>query len=196
MHADDKKSKAQLIRELQALRRVDAEGRRRLKPAPENVSARRKPGQQTAEALQMAQVIIDRSPVILFRRMAGDPPRLVYVSDNIKQFGYTADDFYSGKIAFREIVHPQDDVRVAEEIKAFTTRDVEEYTQYYRIVTRDGRTRWVEDQTTVSGMTRATRPITRVSSSISPNADRPKPNCAKARKSTAVSWRPPARDSC
>ncbi|MGB5985247.1 MAG: SpoIIE family protein phosphatase, partial [Desulfobacterales bacterium] len=100
-------------------------------------------------ALQMAQVIIDRSPVILFRRIAGAESHLVYVSENIKQWGYTADDFYSEKISFPDIVHPEDDQRVDREVKQFTGQDVEEYTQYYRIVTQAGQTRWVEDQTSV-----------------------------------------------
>jgi sigma-B regulation protein RsbU (phosphoserine phosphatase) len=97
----------------------------------------------------LAQVIIDRSPVILFRRDAGEDHKLVYVSDNIKQYGYSADDFYSGRITFKDIVHPEDSERIGSEIEAYTERDLEEYTQYYRIVTQDGRTRWVEDQTSV-----------------------------------------------
>jgi sigma-B regulation protein RsbU (phosphoserine phosphatase) len=87
--------------------------------------------------------------VVLFRRLAGDKPKLVYVSDNIRQMGYAPNDFIEEKILFREIVHPDDMDRVSEEIKGYTEDDVEEYTQFYRIMTRDGRTRWVEDQTSV-----------------------------------------------
>ena len=39
----------------------------------------------TEEALRMAEVIVDRSPTILFRRKADEKSTLVYVSKNILQ---------------------------------------------------------------------------------------------------------------
>ena len=81
---------------------------------------------QTEEALRMAEVIIDNSPAILFRRSAGSDPRLAYVSDNVRQLGYTAEEFMSGKITFREIVHPDDEERVGQEIRYHTEKDVDQ----------------------------------------------------------------------
>ena len=104
---------------------------------------------RTEEKLRLAQVIIDKSPVILFRRVAGDKPRLVYVSDNICQMGYTAQEFLEEKIYFKDIVHPDDSERLGEEIKQYAEEDAEEYTQFYRMMTKDGQVRWVEDQTSV-----------------------------------------------
>ena len=104
---------------------------------------------QTEEALKMAQVIIDRSPVVLFRRVAGDDPRLIYVSNNVIQFGYTAEEFLNNEIHFKDIVHPDDFERLAEEITGYAAEDVEEYTQFYRMITKTGDVRWVEDQTGV-----------------------------------------------
>jgi len=62
----------------------------------------------TEEALRMAEVIVDRSPTILFRRKADDKSTLVYVSNNIQQLGYTAETFLSGRMHFKYIVHPDD----------------------------------------------------------------------------------------
>jgi sigma-B regulation protein RsbU (phosphoserine phosphatase) len=104
---------------------------------------------KTEEALRMAEMIVDRSPVILFRRLAGEDPQLEYVSENIRQFGYSAEQFLSGEIMFREIVHPGDMDRVAGEIGEHAEADVEEYTQVYRCLTKSGEVRWVEDQTSV-----------------------------------------------
>jgi sigma-B regulation protein RsbU (phosphoserine phosphatase) len=104
---------------------------------------------QTKEALRMAEVIIDNSPAILFRRVAGEDPRLIYVSDNIRQMGYTAEEFFSGRVQFKDIVHPDDKERVGAEIKGYAERDVEEYTQVYRMFTKNGDVRWVEDRTSV-----------------------------------------------
>ena len=166
MKPDSDKSKDELIQELQEFRRRAAEAdtlRRRLETEEKQRNefklkrhdqSRPEPGElsqrdQTTEALRMAQVIIDKSPVILFRRLAGDDPRLMYVSENISRFGYSADRFLSGQTVFRDIVHPGDSERTIAEIKEYARKNVEEYTQFYRIVTSKGDIRWVEDQTTV-----------------------------------------------
>lgn len=102
-----------------------------------------------SEALEMAQVIIDHSPVILFRRKAGDDPTLFYVSDNISRFGYAAEELLSGELMFREIVYEEDQDRIKEEIEGYATQNIENYNQMYRIKTRKGNIRWIEDRTSV-----------------------------------------------
>ena len=104
---------------------------------------------QTEEALHLAEVIIAQSPVVLFRRKAGKKPTPVYVSSNISQFGYSAEDLLSGRVRFTQLVHPDDRDLLVKEIRQFTEADVEEYTQSYRILTRGGEVRWVQDQTSV-----------------------------------------------
>ncbi|MGD9279715.1 MAG: SpoIIE family protein phosphatase [Desulfobacterales bacterium] len=142
MKTDKNKTKDELIRELEALRKqIEANTVCFEKECRERC--------RTEEELQLAQVIIDNSPVVLFRRLAGDNPRLVYVSDNIRQIGYTAREFLEEKIHFKDIVHPDDFERIGKEIKHYAEADVEEYNQFYRIMTKDGQVRWVEDQTSV-----------------------------------------------
>ena len=142
MKSDKDKTKDELVEELKELRaRFDLRTRELEKECLDR--------DQTKEALRMAEVIIDNSPAILFRRLAGDEPRLVFVSDNIRQIGYTAEEFMNHKISFRDIVHPDDIEKLREEIEYFVEKDVEEYTQIYRIVTKSGEICWVEDQTSV-----------------------------------------------
>lgn len=142
MKSDKNKTKGELLRELQAIKKQFAEHMRSF----EHECVERC---QTEEALRLAQVIIDNSPAILFRRIAGDQPKLVYVSDNIRQIGYTAEEFLDGKILYKDVVHPDDLERLGREIRQYARDDLEEYTQVYRIITRDGQTRWVEDRTSV-----------------------------------------------
>jgi sigma-B regulation protein RsbU (phosphoserine phosphatase) len=166
MKTDLEKSKDELVQEIIYLRRKAAEAdqlRRRLDDLRKSCDELEKScavrteelnkecfrRDQTEEALRMAEMIVDRSPVILFRRLAGEQPRLEYVSDNIRQMGYTSEEFLSGEIMFRDILHPDDMERVREEIHGYAEADVEEYTQVYRCLTRDGDVRWVEDQTSV-----------------------------------------------
>ena len=166
MTTDQGKTKSELIAELARVRR-QADQAKKLKQQLKGLQAecgglqRRCDEQtralrqectlrdQTEEALRLAEMIIARSPVVLFRRLAGDHPTLVYVSSNISQFGYSDRDFVDGKIRFSQIVHPEDRHRLLEQVKQFAEADVEEYTQSYRILTRSGEVRWVEDQTSV-----------------------------------------------
>jgi sigma-B regulation protein RsbU (phosphoserine phosphatase) len=166
MKSDSDKTKNELVEELSYLKRRAAEAdelRRRLadvqksytelqdryEARTEEFTKECTQRDQTEEALRMAEVIVERSPVVLFRRLAGEDPRLIYVSDNIRQMGYTAEELLSGRRLFRDIVYPDDMERVRDEIMAYAEKDVEEYTQYYRVYTKDGDIRWVEDQTSV-----------------------------------------------
>jgi len=108
--------------------------------------------EQDAQNFKHSSLIIDKSPVILFRRLASEKlkqRKMVYVSENISRFGYTADDFMSNRIMFRDIVHPDDTERTKKEIQDYVSKNIESYKQIYRIVTRDGEARWIEDHTSV-----------------------------------------------
>jgi sigma-B regulation protein RsbU (phosphoserine phosphatase) len=149
MRADEAKSKAELLAELNQLRQAHEALKRKVADQAATFSEACQARSETEEALRLANVIIDRSPVILFRREAGESGRLVYISENFRQLGYDPEDFISGKNLFKEIVHSDDADRVREEIMAFAEKDLEEYTQIYRVVAPDGKVHWVEDQTSV-----------------------------------------------
>ena len=105
-----------------------------------------------AQALQLAEMIIDNSPAILFRRKAAEDVKerkMVYVSPNISRFGYQAEDFLENRMMFRQIVYSGDIDLITEEIKEHVSKGIENYSQTYRIVTKDGELRWVEDRTSV-----------------------------------------------
>lgn len=104
------------------------------------------------QALRLAEVIIDNSPAILFRRRAAEElkdRKMVYVSPNISRFGYEAEDFLEDRIMFRQIVNPEDHAKIAKEIQEYTSKGIEDYSQTYRIVTQNGELRWVEDRTSI-----------------------------------------------
>ncbi len=105
--------------------------------------------QQLEKKLSMSQLIVDRSPVVLFRRLAGEKPTLEYISDNIKQFGYSPEEFLQGKLDYRDIIHPDDFESLRSQIKHYATMDVEEYSHTYRILTKKREVRWIVDQTSV-----------------------------------------------
>ena len=52
--------------------------------------------------IQQANAIVEQSPVILYRRKVVDDmlDEILYVSENVAQYGYTAEDFTSGRVPF------------------------------------------------------------------------------------------------
>ncbi|MGA9398852.1 MAG: HD domain-containing phosphohydrolase [Anaerolineaceae bacterium] len=97
-----------------------------------------------SEKLRLEE-IVNRSPAVAFIWQAAEGWPVEFVSDNIRQFGYKPQDFYSGKMSYASIVHPDDLERVSSEVKSYTRKKVAEFTREYRIVTHDKQIRWVDD---------------------------------------------------
>ena len=80
-------------------------------------------------------------------KIGGDWPAL-YVSPTIHGFlGYTDKEFYAGRVQYKQIIHPDDRTRVTQEVERYLTKGIEEFTQEYRLVTKDGQILWVVDHT-------------------------------------------------
>lgn len=104
---------------------------------------------KTEQALLLANLVVENSPVILFRWKAEEGWPVVYVSQNVRQFGYTPEELTSGIIPYSSMVYPEDLERVAAEVEKYTRERTDRYRQEYRIVTREGDIRWIEDHTVI-----------------------------------------------
>jgi PAS domain S-box-containing protein len=93
--------------------------------------------------------IVDNSQVVLFRWRPEPGWPVAFVSEQVRQFGYTPDDFVSGRIDYASIVHPDDLVRVRDEVRSYISTNTDRFRQEYRILTRDGKVRWVDDRSLV-----------------------------------------------
>ncbi|MFX0069650.1 MAG: PAS domain S-box protein, partial [Candidatus Hermodarchaeota archaeon] len=91
--------------------------------------------------------IINHSPAVVFlwRNAEGWP--VDFVSDNVRQFGFEPEDFYSGKVAYADIIHSDDLKRVADEVAQYSEEGRKEFVQEYRILTKSGKTCWLDDRT-------------------------------------------------
>lgn len=101
------------------------------------------------EKLEIANLVVENSPTVLWRWKNQEGWPTEYVSSNVHQYGYAAEDFLSGKLRFIDVIHPDDAGRVAAEVQSNTQRGFEHYHQEYRILTREGETRWISDDTSV-----------------------------------------------
>ncbi len=109
-----------------SLRRVEAEGK-----------------------LQRVTLALENSPVIRFRWKDAPGWPVEYVSQNVNQFGYTAEEMMSPEFLFPSVLHPDDRERVIAEAQAHVDAGARHFHQECRIVTKDGRVRWVENRTLI-----------------------------------------------
>ena len=101
------------------------------------------------EALRQATLVVENSPVMLFRWKAEQSWPVELVSQNVTRIGYTPEELLSGSIPFSAIIHPDDLPRVTREVQTFCATGTDRFQQEYRIVTKDRQVRWVDDRTAV-----------------------------------------------
>lgn len=105
--------------------------------------------QRADKALRIANQVVNASSVVCFRWAATEGRPIVFVSENVSRWGYTVEDLQAGHPSFADLVHPDDQVRFAAEMRMKTADGCESYEQEYRLVTRENKTIWVVDRSIV-----------------------------------------------
>lgn len=101
--------------------------------------------EELEQVLNTSQVV-----VVSWKNETGLP--ISFVSENISQFGYTPKDFTSGEVMFTDIIYPDDIPFVVEQIESDKT-DMQLMSSnhlQYRILTKSGQVRWIEDRWNIS----------------------------------------------
>lgn len=95
--------------------------------------------------------IFDYGPVVIFKWKNEPGWPVEFVSGNVGlNFGYTANQFMSGKISYEKIIHPLDLPIVEKEVKEHTDNNLLTIDHKpYRILNGKGEVRWVSDTTTI-----------------------------------------------
>lgn len=101
------------------------------------------------EALKRANSIVQNSPAVLFRWRAKDVWPVVYVSDNVSQWGFASQDFLSGKLQYADIIHPDDYPSVLAHTQKIEHEGLTHFQMEYRIRTQAGEIRWVNEYSTI-----------------------------------------------
>ncbi|MEM7530624.1 MAG: GAF domain-containing protein [Chloroflexota bacterium] len=101
------------------------------------------------DRLRKTSAVAESSPAVLFRWRSGMDWPVEYVSDNIRRFGYTPEELLSGNVRYADMIHPDDFKRTAHEIMKYSASGVTEFTQEYRLLTKDGQVRWTDDRTVI-----------------------------------------------
>jgi diguanylate cyclase (GGDEF)-like protein/PAS domain S-box-containing protein len=102
---------------------------------------------QAEDDLQRERDLLVAGPVVTFRWDVDDQGTVQYVSPNISAYGYTPEEFTSGRRVYSEIVDPGDLDWISEDGNDKARTGLEHWVQEYRIIDAEGETHWIRDFT-------------------------------------------------
>lgn len=128
---------------------LPGDGPARVVLAHEDVSARRLSEERLAEAEARYRTLVENLPLGAYVNGADKSVPVVYISPQIESLtGYTAEEMTSRPDFFPGVLHPDDRERVlGEHAEAFATG--KPLRTEYRVVARDGRVVWFQDEGTI-----------------------------------------------
>jgi PAS domain S-box-containing protein len=105
--------------------------------------ARERAALQRLEAFETA---VNQGPAVILRRriVSGIWP-IEMISANVRRFGYDAEEFISGRTIWGDLIHVDDRERVKNQTRTFLQQGREEFSRHYRLMTKSGDTRWLEE---------------------------------------------------
>jgi len=102
---------------------------------------------KSLEMQKLLKTIINKSSAVAFLWKNVENWPVEFVSENITQFGYSVEDFTSNKILYGDIIYKDDVNSVSESLERSIREGYDSFEMEYRILTRDGSIRWVEERT-------------------------------------------------
>ncbi len=97
------------------------------------------------EDLTFANEIINSSPVVAFLWKNTSHWPVQFVSENVVNLlGYTANEFMSEKVIYKDIIHPDDVEQVTKEVSQ-GNKSIKLQHKTYRVITKFGVVKWVDD---------------------------------------------------
>jgi PAS domain S-box-containing protein len=92
----------------------------------------------------MLEHILVHSPAVAFLCAATDGWPLEFITDNISQFGFSADEMIETKCKLADIIHPDDAARMKREVQARTKQKQDNFSVIIRIFDQNGQIHWVD----------------------------------------------------
>ncbi|MFY1112839.1 MAG: histidine kinase dimerization/phosphoacceptor domain -containing protein [Methanosarcinaceae archaeon] len=99
------------------------------------------------EVQKVLWTVINNSPAVVFVWRNEENWPSEFVSENVSQFGYSVEDFTSGKFLYGNIIHREDIDRVCADLDRCIEEGYESFKMEYRIFTKEGALRWVDERT-------------------------------------------------
>ena len=97
-------------------------------------------------SIEKLEDIYRKSPVVAVLWRAEKDWPIEFISENIAQFGYVPEDFTSGRLVYRNIIHPDDLEFVQTSVEQLEIEEKFYFSKDYRLMTRTGEVRWVTER--------------------------------------------------
>ena len=117
-----------------------------LLPLVEDVVRRSHDMDSILESREALEQIVNASPVVVFLLRSDPLWSVAFVSKNITQFGYTPDEFMSGRLTFADVIHPEDMLRLEEGVSEYVARGERFFDVESRILSKSGELRWIDSR--------------------------------------------------
>src|SRR5580658_8687219 len=102
--------------------------------------------EERTRELSNANIIVQNSPVILYR-LRGEPSfPLIYISHNITKLGHDPQSLLASPSWAQTLINPDDQAKVGESMARVLEKDAEGASIEFRLITGDGALRWVENR--------------------------------------------------
>lgn len=99
------------------------------------------------EKEETLRTMINNSHVVLFLWKNEDKWPAEFVSENVAKFGYTKEDFISGRVMYKDLIYSDDLEEVEKEFEKKIKSGVSTFSLEYRIITKAGDIRWINERT-------------------------------------------------
>lgn len=101
--------------------------------------------QEALARLEQFESIVANSSAVFFRWRLAEGWPVEFISDNVRQFGYSPDEILSGKLQLMDVFHPDDGPRMRDEVVQYLAEGRKAFNQSYRIINKLGEIRHVQD---------------------------------------------------
>ena len=98
------------------------------------------------EMQEIIRTMVNNSPAVVFLWRNKEKWPSEFVSENVVQFGYTVEDFISGRVLYGNIIHPDDLKRIEDSLEQRILKGGVDFNVEYRIFTKAGDLRWVNER--------------------------------------------------
>ncbi len=98
---------------------------------------------RVAKDLKDTELLVSDGQIIVLRAKNSENLEILYVSNSIKIYGYSKEDFLEKGLRYLDIIHDDDKDEVMASLHAHINQGFKDFSKSYKIITKSGEIRWV-----------------------------------------------------
>lgn len=93
--------------------------------------------------LKDTELLVSEGEIVALRLKNSEKLEILFISQSIKMYGYTQEDFFSKHLTFLELIHPEDIDEFIASLHAYISQGFTSFSKSYRIITKSSEIKWV-----------------------------------------------------